>query len=49
MARGAFTDESKFNLSFAEGLKRIYRRRGKRFAQCCILEHNQWGVGGIMV
>ena len=44
-----FTDEIKFNLSFAEGNKRIYRRRGERFAKCCVLEHNQWGGGGIMV
>lgn len=44
-----FTDESKFNLSFADGNKRIYRRRGERFAQCCVLEHNRWGGGGIMV
>ena len=44
-----FTEESKFNLSFADGNKRIYRRRGKRFAQCCVLEYNRWGGGGIMV
>ena len=44
-----FTDESKFNLSFADGNKRIYRRRGERFAQCCVLEHNRWVGGGIMV
>ena len=44
-----FTDESKFNLSFADGNKRIYQHRGERFAQCCVLEHNRWGGGGIMV
>ena len=44
-----FTDEIKFNLSFGDGNKRIYRRRGKRFAQCCVLEHNRWGGGGIKV
>ena len=41
-----FTDENKFNLSFADGNKRIYRRRCKRFAQCCVLEHNRWDGGG---
>ena len=44
-----FTDESKFNLSFADGNKRVYRRGGDRFAQCYVLEHNRWGGGGIMV
>ena len=44
-----FTDESKFNLSFADGNTRVFRRGGERFAQCCVLEHNRWGGGGIMV
>ena len=44
-----FTDESKFNLSFVDGNKRIYQRRGERCTQCCVLEHNRWGGGGIMV
>ena len=44
-----FTGESKFNMSFADGNKRIYRRRGERFAQCCVLEPNRWVGGGIMV
>ena len=44
-----FTDESKFNLSFSDGNTRTYRRRGERFAQRCVLEHNRWGGGGIMV
>ena len=44
-----FTDDSKFNLSFADCNKRIYRRRVERFVQCCVLEHNRWGGGGIMV
>ena len=50
MARGAFyRDESKFNLLFADGNKRIYMRRGERFALYCVLEHNRLGGGGIMV
>ena len=49
VAEVLFTDESKFNLSFADGNKQIYRHRGERFAHCCALEHNRWGGGGIMV
>ena len=44
-----FTDESKFNLSFAGGNVHIYRHRGETFAQVCVLEHNRLGGGGIMV
>jgi transposase len=40
-----FTDESKFNVSHADGRKRVWRRRGVRFAPCCIREVNRW-VGG---
>jgi len=40
-----FTDESRFNLSFADGRQRVYRRRGERFAPVCV----RFGGGGVMV
>ncbi len=44
-----FSDESKFNVSNADGRKLVYRRRGERYADCCVLEHNGWGEGSVMV
>ena len=34
-----YKDESKFSLSFSDVNKRIYKRKGERFAQCYVLEH----------
>ena len=31
-----FTDESKFEISYADSRHRVYRRCGKCFAQCCV-------------
>ena len=44
-----FSDESRFNLSHADGRVRVYRRRNERFAPNCILQHNHYGGGGVMV
>ena len=44
-----FTDESKFNLSYADGRARVYRRPRERYAQCCVVEVNRFGGGGVMV
>lgn len=44
-----FSDESKFNVSEADGRKRVWRRRGERYDDNCVIEHNRWGGGGVMV
>lgn len=44
-----FTDESRFNLSHADGRVRVYRRRGERFADACVLQRNRFGGGSVMV
>jgi hypothetical protein len=44
-----FSDESKFNLSNADGLQLVYRRQGQRFTPACVREHDRFGKGGVMV
>ena len=44
-----FTDESKFNLSYSDGRRRVFRRTGERYADCCVVEVNRFGGGGLMV
>lgn len=44
-----FSDESRFNVSFADGRVRIYRRRNERYANNCVLEHDRFGGGSVMV
>jgi len=44
-----FSDESRFNLWNADGRIRVYRRRHERYANNCVLEHNRYGGGGVMV
>ena len=44
-----FTDESKFNLSYSDGRRRVFRRTGERYAECCVVEVNRFGGGGLMV
>ena len=43
-----FTDESRFTLFRADGRRRLYRRRGERFADACVFERNRYG-GPLMV
>lgn len=44
-----FTDESRFHVSRADGRQRVYRRRGERFADCCVVERDAFGGGSVMV
>ena len=44
-----FTDVCRFNLSHADGLGRVYRRRGKRFADVCVTERDPFGSGSVLV
>ena len=44
-----FSDKSHFNLSFADGRARVYRRTHERYADCCIIERDRFGGGGVMV
>ena len=45
-----FTDESRFTTFFpADGRRRLYRRRGERFADACVFERDRYGGGSIMV
>jgi hypothetical protein len=44
-----FTDESWFILFRPDGRRRVYRRRGERFADDCVLERDRFGGGSVMV
>ena len=44
-----FSDESKFNLSHHNGRIQVFRRRGKRFADNCLIERDRFGGGSVMV
>lgn len=44
-----FTDECRTCLNGADGRKRVYRRRGERYAQSCIEERVPFGGGSCMV
>ena len=44
-----FSDESRFNLSHADGRQRVYRRRKERYAENCVIQHDKFGGGGVMV
>ncbi|WAR14409.1 hypothetical protein MAR_004514, partial [Mya arenaria] len=37
-----FSDESMFNVSVADGRRRVNGRRGERYAQCYVLEADRW-------
>ena len=47
--RVLFTDESRFTHYRADGRRRVYRRRGKRFADACVVERDRFGGGSVMV
>ena len=34
---------------FSDGWVLVYRRRNKRFAECCVLERNRFGGGGYVM
>ena len=44
-----FTDESQITLFRADGRRRVYRRRGERFADACVFERDRYGGGSVMV
>lgn len=44
-----FTDESRFNVRSSDGREKVWRRRGERFAECCISPRIPFGGGGVMV
>ena len=47
--RVLFTDESRFCLSHGDGRVRVWRRRGERFADACVIQQDRWGGGSVMV
>ena len=48
-ARVLFSDESRFNLGHHDGGIRVFRRRGERFADKCLIERDRFGGGSVMV
>ena len=48
-ARVLFFDESWFSLSHHDGRIRVFRRRGERFADNCLIERDRFGGGSVMV
>ena len=44
-----FTDESRFTLFRADGRRRVYRRRGERFADACVVERDRFVGDSVMV
>lgn len=44
-----FSDESRFNVDFADRRQRVYRRRNERWSRCCISEHDRFGGGSVCV
>ena len=44
-----FTDESRFLLDMLDRRRRVWRRRGERYANCAIVEHDRCGGGSLMV
>ena len=47
--RVLFTDESRFTLYHAYGWCRVYRRRGERFADACVVEQDRFEGVSVMV
>ena len=44
-----FTDESRFNLKFADGILRVWRRDGERMDPANVIQHDRFGGGSVMV
>lgn len=44
-----FSDESRYCISTADGRTRLWRRRGERYDDNCMMERNAWGGPSIMV
>ncbi len=44
-----FTDESRFNLQFADGRKRVWRRKGERNDPANVIQRDRYGGGSVMI
>ena len=44
-----FSDESRYLLYRADGRQRVYRRDKQCYRDNCLVEHDQFGGGGLMV
>lgn len=44
-----FSDQSRLNLSHADGRLRVFRRKGERFSDACVIEGDRFGGCGVMV
>ncbi len=44
-----FSDESRFCLDVNDGRQRVWRRRGERYADCTVSQHDRYGGGSVMV
>lgn len=47
--RVVFSDESRFCCFHADGRRRVWRRRGERYAAACVDQYNRWGGPNVMV
>lgn len=47
--RVLFSDEKRFCVDPVDGRVRIWRRRGERFADANILQHDRWGGASVMI
>jgi len=48
-AQVLFTDESQFNVQGNDGRTCVYRRRGERYADACVVKTDQCGGGSVMI
>ena len=48
-ARVLFSYESRFNISHHNGRIRVFRRKGERFADNCLIQRDRFGGGSVMV
>ena len=44
-----FTDESRYCVSHVDGRVRVWRRRGERYADDCVMQNNAWGGPSVML
>nr|KAG5710725.1 hypothetical protein BaRGS_035127 [Batillaria attramentaria] len=44
-----FSDESRFCIDHADGRVRVWKRRGDRYADNCVVENNAWGGPSLML
>ena len=49
MERVLFTDESRFNVQFADGRLRVWRWAGERMDENSIFERGRYGGGSVMI